>query len=92
MKLVSFILVLAALAAAAPAAKKVPPPGPDGKYTLTAPGITAKFIPYAACITNLIVPDRNGTLRDVILGYDNASFYPVDPNRMSAFFSRLLID
>ncbi|KUJ06881.1 galactose mutarotase-like protein [Mollisia scopiformis] len=58
----------------------VPPPGPDGKYTLTAPGITAKFIPYAACITNLLVPDKNGTLRDIILGYDNASFYPVDPN------------
>ena len=56
------------------------PPGPDGKYTLTAPGITAKFIPYAACITNLVVADRNGTLRDVILGYDNATFYPVDPN------------
>ena len=56
------------------------PPGPDGKYTLTAPGITAKFIPYAASITNLVVPDRNGTLRDVILGYDNATFYPVDPN------------
>lgn len=56
------------------------PPGPDGKYTLTAPGITAKFIPYAASITNLVVPDRNGTLRDVILGFDNATFYPVDPN------------
>ncbi|KAH8786215.1 galactose mutarotase-like domain-containing protein [Hyaloscypha finlandica] len=56
------------------------PPGPDGKYTLTAPGITAKFIPYAASITNLVVPDRNGTFRDVILGYDNATFYPVDPN------------
>lgn len=58
----------------------VPPPGPDGKYTLTAPGIEAKFIPYAACITNLIVSDKNGVKRDVILGYDNASFYPVDPN------------
>jgi aldose 1-epimerase len=79
MKVVSSILVLVGLAAAA---KEVPPPGQDGKYTLTAPGITAKFIPYAACITNLIVPDRNGTLRDVILGYDNASFYAVDPNRM----------
>ena len=56
------------------------PPGPDGKYTLTAEGVTAKFIPYAASITNLWVQDRNGTLKDIILGYDNASFYPVDPN------------
>jgi aldose 1-epimerase len=55
------------------------PPGLDGKYTLTAPGITVKFILYAACITNLIVADRNGTSRDVILGYDNSSFYPVLP-------------
>lgn len=57
-----------------------PAPGPDGKYTLSAPGITAKFIAYSAAITNLIVSDRNGIQRDIILGYDNASFYPVDPN------------
>ncbi|CAG8982522.1 hypothetical protein HYALB_00002302 [Hymenoscyphus albidus] len=57
-----------------------PAPGPDGKYTLTAPGITAKFIAYGASISNLIVKDRNGIDRDIILGYDNASFYPVDPN------------
>jgi aldose 1-epimerase len=58
----------------------VPAPGPDGKYTLTADGITAKFIAYSAAITNLIVSDRNGVKRDIILGYDNASYYPVDPN------------
>lgn len=57
-----------------------PKPGPDGKYTLKAPGITAKFIPYSAAITNLIVADRDGIERDIILGYDNASFYAVDPN------------
>jgi aldose 1-epimerase len=59
---------------------KIPGPGPDGKYTLSAPGIEAKFIAYSAAITNLIVSDRNGVKRDIILGYDNASFYPVDPN------------
>ncbi|TAQ91095.1 hypothetical protein B7494_g671 [Chlorociboria aeruginascens] len=58
----------------------VPAPGPDGKYTLSADGITAKFITYSAAISNLIVSDRNGVKRDIILGYDNTSFYPVDPN------------
>lgn len=58
----------------------VPPPGADGKYTFTAPGISASFIPYAACITNLIVSDRHNVSRDIILGYDNTTFYPVDPN------------
>ncbi|PVH85923.1 putative aldose 1-epimerase [Cadophora sp. DSE1049] len=55
-------------------------PGPDGTYTLSAPGITAKFIAYSAAITSLIVSDRNGVKRDIILGYDNGTFYPVDPN------------
>ncbi|KAF8861857.1 galactose mutarotase-like protein [Acephala macrosclerotiorum] len=73
-------IALLSLSGLSLAAKAIPSLGPDGKYTLMAPGITAKFIPYAACITNLIVPDRNGTLRDVILGYDNAKFYPVDPD------------
>jgi aldose 1-epimerase len=62
------------------ARSKIPAPGPDGKYTLSAPGIEAKFIAYSAAITNLVVSDRNGVKRDIILGYDNASFYPVDPN------------
>ncbi|KAF4630456.1 hypothetical protein G7Y89_g7681 [Cudoniella acicularis] len=74
------ILSLLALPLLASANYRVPPPGPDGKYTLKAPGIEAKFIPYAACITNLVISDRNGVSRDIILGYDNASLYPVDPN------------
>jgi len=35
-------------------------PGPDGKYTLEAPGIRAKFIPYGASISNLFINDTNG--------------------------------
>jgi aldose 1-epimerase len=69
----SLLLPVTALAAA-------PAPGPDGKYTLSAPGIEAKFIAYSAAITNLVVSDKNGVKRDIILGYDNASLYPVDPN------------
>lgn len=35
-------------------------PGSDGKYTLEAPGIRAKFIPYGASISNLFINDTNG--------------------------------
>ncbi|OCL07794.1 aldose 1-epimeras-like protein [Glonium stellatum] len=72
-------IVFAAASVAANLARRLPDPGPDGKYTLTAPGIRAKFIPYAATLTNLFVKDKFGIERDVVLGYDNASYYPVDP-------------
>ncbi|KAL7266446.1 hypothetical protein RUND412_011004 [Rhizina undulata] len=71
---VSLLSVLGFVAAA------VPPPDANGKYTLTAPGIRAQFIPYAAGISNLWVQDKNGIERDIVLGYDNASYYPIDPN------------
>ncbi|KAH6671905.1 putative aldose 1-epimerase [Halenospora varia] len=74
------LLALPLLAAAYTPKHDGPHPGSDGKFTLKAPGITAKFIAYSAAITNLVVLDRNGVERDIILGYDNASLYPVDPN------------
>ncbi|KAF1842099.1 aldose 1-epimerase [Cucurbitaria berberidis CBS 394.84] len=57
----------------------VPSPDAQGRYTLEAEGIKAQFIPYAATLTNLFVKDKNGIERDIVLGYDNASYYPVDP-------------
>ncbi|KFY86256.1 hypothetical protein V500_07759 [Pseudogymnoascus sp. VKM F-4518 (FW-2643)] len=75
------ILTLGAVVAVATAAAthKLPKPDKDGRYTISAPGISAKFIPYAATLTNLFVKDKNGVERDVVLGYDNTTFYPVDP-------------
>ena len=57
----------------------ISPPGADGCYTIKAEGIKAQFIPYGATLTNLFVKDKNGKDVDVVLGYDNASYYPVDP-------------
>jgi len=54
-------------------------PDQDGKYEISAEGIRAHFIPYGASISNLFVKDRNGVERDIVLGFDNASFYSVDP-------------
>lgn len=50
----------------------------DGKYTISAEGIRAKFIPYGASISNLFINDTNGIERDIVLGFDNASYYSVD--------------
>ena len=54
-------------------------PNAEGKYEISAPGIRGLFIPYGASITNLFVKDKNGVERDIVLGFDNASFYSVDP-------------
>jgi len=53
---------------------------PDGtvieQYTLTnANGIVAKIITYGALMTELHVPDRQGKLGDIVLGFDNLESY-----------------
>ncbi|KAH6692292.1 aldose epimerase-like protein [Plectosphaerella plurivora] len=56
----------------------VPQPGSDGRYTISAKGIRAQFIPYGATLTNLWVKDKHDKEVDVVLGWDDAAFYPVD--------------
>ncbi|OAA65857.1 aldose epimerase-like protein [Niveomyces insectorum RCEF 264] len=58
---------------------QVPKPAADGRYTLTAEGIRAQFIPYGATLTNLFVKDKHGNDTDIVLGYDDAAYYPKDP-------------
>lgn len=55
-------------------------PGPDanGKYTISAPGIRAHYIPYGASISNLFINDTRGIERDIVMGFDNASYYTID--------------
>ncbi|KAM7198191.1 aldose 1-epimerase [Naviculisporaceae sp. PSN 640] len=74
-------LLFAALAEAIVLPREDPKfaPGPDGKYTITAPGIKAQFIEYGATLTNLFVKDKNGNDIDVVLGYDDLDWYPKDP-------------
>ncbi|GAB7354990.1 hypothetical protein MBLNU459_g5602t1 [Dothideomycetes sp. NU459] len=50
----------------------------DGKYQIVAEGIRANFIPYGASISNLFINDTRGVERDIVLGFDNASYYSVD--------------
>lgn len=71
-------LILLAAASTALAAESPFPPfsgDPFEKYNIYANNINASFIPYGARLTNLYVPDRNGTPRDIVVGYDETSNY-----------------
>ena len=53
--------------------------GPDsnGKYVIQGIGIRANFIPYGASISNLFINDTSGIERDIVGGFDNASYYSI---------------
>ena len=60
---------------------------PDGhdvtQFTLTnARGASVRVINYGAILTSIIVPDRNGVLDDVALGFDNLEGYLADHGSM----------
>ncbi|KAK3897029.1 galactose mutarotase-like domain-containing protein [Staphylotrichum tortipilum] len=77
----SLLLAAAAVEGAVIGRDACDAPGPDadGRYTISAPGIKAQFIPYGATLTNLFVKDKNGKDIDVVLGYDDVAYYPKDP-------------
>lgn len=54
--------------------------GPDlnGKYTIEGINIRASFVPYGASISNLFLNDSLGIERDIVGGWDNASYYTID--------------
>lgn len=54
--------------------------GPDknGKYWIHGEGISAAFIQYGASVSNLIIKDKNGVPRDLVMGFDKASDYAAD--------------
>lgn len=56
------------------------------KYTISAPGINASFIPYGARLTNLYVNDKNGFPQDVVLGYDDGTAYLDDTETVHTYF------
>lgn len=50
----------------------------DGKYWIFGEGISAAFVPYGASISNLFIKDKHGVERDIVTGFDNATYYKVD--------------
>ena len=59
----------------------LPPVYPYNKINLRAPddSIRATFIPYGATMSEVWVKDRQGTWRDIVLGYDNSTNWGTDP-------------
>ena len=46
-----------------------------------------QFIPYGATLTNLFVNDKSGKEVDVVLGYDDASYYREALERDLVFYA-----
>jgi len=66
---------------------------PDGRevfqYTLkNAAGVEVRIINYGAIVTALKVPDRNGRLADIVLGYDSLAGYLGDNAYLGAIVGR----
>ena len=66
---------------------------PDGKevnvYTITNKrGMSISAINYGGIITSIFVPDKNGTIADVVLGYDTLEGYLADTHYMGAIVGR----
>lgn len=58
-------------------------------YTLTnAHGVEVRAMTYGCVITSLRVPDRNGTMADVVLGYDTLDGYLKDSPYFGAVVGR----
>ncbi len=51
-------------------------------------GLTATLTPYGGKVISLWIPDRNGNLGDVVLGYDSASEYPAGNPYFGALIGR----
>lgn len=54
---------------------KTPDGTPVERYTLTNGKIAAKIITYGGILAELLVPDKNGKLGDVVLGFDTLDPY-----------------
>ena len=65
---------------------------PGGKsatlYTISCGGITASVTDYGAALVKVLAPDVNGSLADVVLGYDNAEGYRTDTLFLGATVGR----
>ena len=59
-------------------------------YTLTnTNGLQVKITNFGGRITSILVPDKNGQLGDVVLGYDNLAGYLADQSNFGAIIGRV---
>lgn len=76
--LAALALPLASAADADTNTSKEPKPDKDGKYWIYGDGISAAFIAYGASVSNFMVKDQYGVERDIVAGFDNATYYGID--------------
>lgn len=57
-------------------------------YTLQSDRLTAKIANYGGIVVSLEVPDRNGRIDDVVLGFDRLDPYISDPAHFGAIIGR----
>lgn len=92
------VRLIAACAVVAPVLAQTPSTGggpsntsdPLAIYTISAEGITGKFIPYGARLISLLVPDRDGNEQDVAPGYDTGEEYVEDSANNHTFFGAVV--
>lgn len=92
------LLAILILACATASAMEPPQPEPFGKtadgrpvevYTLTnSRGLRLRAMTYGGIVLSLEVPDRNGVLADVVLGYDTLAAYEKDSPYFGALVGR----
>lgn len=63
---------------------------PFNVFTISTDNITAKFIPYGARLISLLVPDKDGNLQDVVVGYDHPHQYLKDTETDHTYFGAVI--
>lgn len=54
-------------------------PDEDGKYWISGGDcLRAAFVPYGASVSNVLLKDKSGVERDIVAGWDNATYYTLD--------------
>ena len=57
-------------------------------YTISAGGITARVTDYGATLVSLLVPDKEGNVADVVLGYDDVNAYATSEGYLGSTVGR----
>ena len=86
--LISLLFVPAALSLDCSASQSTQ--DPFEVFTITTSNITAKFIPYGARLISLLVPDKDGNVQDVVVGYDNPRQYLNDTQTSHTYFGAVI--
>lgn len=69
--------------------KKTGKKGDIGFYVIKRGDVVAKFTNYGATIVSLYLPDKNGKVADVVLGYDTIKEYQTDTTYFGATVGRV---